>query len=60
MINVIFYIWRVGEGDNIGGICGPLLVIFVIHVARFRFVFFAGYDFVGIYFLEDEEDCLLL
>ena len=56
MINVRFNIWGTREGDNIGGLCGPLLVVFVVDVERLRLVFFAGYDFVGIYFLEDAED----
>ena len=56
MINVRFYIWRAGERDNIGGLCGPLLVVFVVDVEWLRFVFFAGYDLVGVDFLEDAEN----
>ena len=56
MVNIGLYVWWAWEGDNIGGLRGPLLVVLVVDVEWLCNVFFAGYDIVGIDFLEYAED----
>ena len=60
MVNIGLYIWCARERDNIGGLRGPLLIVFIINVKWLCYILFAGYDFVGIDFLEYVEDGPLL
>ena len=56
MVNIGLDIWRARKGDDIGSFRRPLFVVFLIDVEGLRYVFFAGYDFVGIDFLKYAED----